>query len=190
MFLLASVVNVVRKMNSQQSRGNPHEKVVFLFGAGIAQWYTFIITIALSPFRCKLQIDGSYTLTASPSLDCYDYQWMKNWPIICIGLSYILLIPAYFFFILWKNRNNLTDPHFIRRYGYLILGIKPKLYWWNVFQLLRKTFLVMMIDLSNSLDSMMRVFLVLVALLAGMFFESLVQPRKDQNASSQTYVLL
>jgi hypothetical protein len=168
---------------------NPFEKSIFIIGSGLGPLYTFLITIALSPFRCLKQVDDSLTLVPSPNLDCYDANWSQNWGTILLGLSYIILIPAYFIFVLWRNRSNFESNQFYFRYRYLISGLKPQFYWWNVYQLLRKTLLVMMIDLTNSFDDFARKYLVFIALLGGMLVETLLQPRIKDSASRNFSIL-
>jgi hypothetical protein len=145
--------------------------------------YTSIMTMALAPFRCFKQVDGSFTLVPASNFNCYDDEWNKRLFPTMIGLMYVPLIPLFFIWILWKHKNNLKNNSFVFRYGYLIARLKPGLYWWNVFQLLRKALLVMLIDLTNNLDPFLRIFAVVLVLFALLFLETSLRPYNNDMIS-------
>jgi hypothetical protein len=116
-------------------------------------------------------------------MDCFDTAWKRNWPSIAMGLSYVIAIPFSFMFILWRHKGNYLNNVFLFRYGYLTAGFKPQFYWWNVFQILRKSALVMTIDLSNGLSTFLRMFLVIIMLVAGTFLEAMLKPRQEGHIS-------
>jgi hypothetical protein len=168
----------------QNNKANPFDRAIYLYGAGLGPLYTYLISVALSPFRCLRQEDGSLTLVASPSLDCFDIRWRGNWASIGIGLLNVILVPSIFIYVLWKYRRDFFDnKEFLFRYGYLTTGLKRKYYWWNVFQLFRKTLLVTTIDLSNNLNTFLRMFLVIGVLLCSILLETLCQPRQESSMS-------
>jgi hypothetical protein len=188
LLLIAAIVFVREKhknphVYAQKTRATPFERAMVVFGSCLVPMYTYLISVSMSPFRCFEQDNGSLTLVPSSNLDCYDELWSKNWPIITLGLLYVILIPGFFIFILWKYRGNHYNNTFYFRYGYLVAGLKPQFYWWNVFQLFRKSLVVMMIDLSNSLNTFLRMFLVVTVLLSGTLIETLLQPRREENVS-------
>jgi hypothetical protein len=178
-----------REFWEKRLRANPFERAGFLFGAALTPMYTYILSVAMAPFRCYKQGDGSYSLVPSPNLDCYDEQWWNQWAVITLGLLYVILIPVFFMFVLWKNRGHFTSNKFIFRYGYLISGLKSSFYWWNVYQLFRKTALVMVIDLTNSFDPFLRTFFVIIVLLFSMIMEVLLQPRQEEGFSRTASIL-
>jgi hypothetical protein len=49
---------------------HPFEKALSIYIFLLTSLYTFIVSVALSPFRCYPQADGSYTLIPNPSQDC------------------------------------------------------------------------------------------------------------------------
>jgi hypothetical protein len=173
----------------QKLHANPFEKAMWIFGAGVGPLYTYLISVAMAPFRCLKQIDGSYTLVPSPNLDCFDAQWNRNLATIMLGLLMVFLIPTFFIYILWKYRPDFSSNVFHFRYGYLVSGVKPKFYWWNILQLCRKTLVVMMIDLTNGSDPFLRTFLVIIIMFGFMHVESLLRPRPE-TSSSRSFSLL
>jgi hypothetical protein len=138
---------------------NPYERAIFLYSWGLSSMYTCICSIGFQPFRCYIQNDGSHTLVPAPYLDCFDSNWRENWFLVFLGLSYVILIPLYFFMILWIYKQNEFSNSFQFRYGFIVRGLKKKFYWWNLFQMLRKTVVVMTIDLTSSYNVYLRTFL-------------------------------
>jgi hypothetical protein len=112
---------------------SPFERAINLC---LSSLYTFIISFAMAPFRCFAQADGSFTLVPSPDLDCFDNQWIRNWPLICLGLLYILVIPIYFVCILYFYKPKQMSNAFYFRFGFLVLGYSggsnyfERRYWW------------------------------------------------------------
>jgi hypothetical protein len=91
LLLIAIIVQQYRKRENphywdKRLFPNPFERAIFLFGSGLSPLYTYIISVAMAPFRCFEQFDGSYSLVPSPNLDCYDDQWRSHWIAITIGL--------------------------------------------------------------------------------------------------------
>jgi hypothetical protein len=175
--------------NKQMLQANPFEKVLYIFGAGLGPLYTYMLTVAMAPFRCLKQVDNTFTLVPSPSLDCFDKQWNDNWATIILGLLVVLAIPAFFISVLVKYRNSFNSNTFNFRYAYLISGVKPQFYYWNVFLLFRKASIVMLIDLTNDFDPFLRTFLVAMMLLFFMFVDTMAQPRPE-DSSSRVFSLL
>jgi hypothetical protein len=186
--LLVSVSFFILKRNNpnlltDKRKPNPFDRAVFLYFSGLAALYTYIISLAMAPFRCLQQFDGSLTLVRSPELDCYDVEWRKHWFVIVLGLSYIIAVPACFGYILWTYHRNKYSNAFQFRFGFLVRGYKKNFYWWSLFQLFRKTFLVMVIDLSSSYNPYLRTLMVLLVLLSTVLVEAITQPRIEGSLS-------
>ena len=77
-------------------------------------------------------------------------------------------MPAYFFYILRKNKDlienidnaaerDLSDKNkieiFVRRWGFIILGMKPEFYFWEIVVMLRKTIMIFATDSLSSISS-------------------------------------
>jgi hypothetical protein len=157
---------------------HPHfDDVISFYISGLLGLYTFLVITAMSPFRCFLQIDGSYTLIPSSNLNCYDKEWYTHLFVIVLGVLQIFLIPMVLSFTLWRNRSRLNKNAFLWRFGSLTAPYKPEFYYWEIFVLFRKTALVLLIDLSNSLSSFLRVYIVILFLLIFSVIDMFVRPR-------------
>jgi hypothetical protein len=95
LLLIASAVSLVHKAQGNRSvnqyLADPFDKAIYFYSLGLVSMYTFIINIALTPFRCYQQSDGSMTLLPASHLDCYDSQWKQNWFSITVGILSPLL---------------------------------------------------------------------------------------------------
>jgi hypothetical protein len=164
-------------------KASPFDNAISFYLSGLGSLYTFIINLSTNPFRCFQQIDGSYTLVPASYLDCYDLSWKQNYFSIVTGLAYIALIPVIFGCILWKLKTNSSNNIYIFRFGVLTKEFKKEYWWWGLFQLFKKTLLVMLINLTSNSNPFFRSFLVLLVLLFTLFVETLLQPRIESSTS-------
>jgi hypothetical protein len=162
---------------------DPFERGIYFYSAGLLAMYTFLLSIALSPFRCFEQVDGSWTLVPAPYLNCFDDNWNKHGVSTFFGLLYIILIPLFFAYLLYIYPSNEYNNAFHFRFGFLVKGFRRKFYWWGLFLLFRKTVLVMTIDLSSSYNLHLRAFFALIVLVSCSFIEAAIQPRIESSAS-------
>jgi hypothetical protein len=111
-------------MLRRKTVANPFERAIFMYSNGLLALYTFIISIALAPFRCFKQEDGSQTLVPASSHNCFDSAWKQNGLTISLGLIYVMIIPLYFagILVLYHKNNRVSSNYFEFRYGFLVRG--------------------------------------------------------------------
>jgi hypothetical protein len=162
-------------MLRRKTVANPFERAIFVYSNSLLALYTFIISVALTPFRCFKQEDGSRTLVPASSHNCFDSDWFQNWPTIGLGLLYVILIPVFFsrILILYNENNSQSSNSFHFQYGFLVKQYKREYYWWSMFQVFKKVVLVMVIDLTTNFATYLRTFLVLVELLSTILLETI-----------------
>jgi hypothetical protein len=163
-----------------QSLPSPVDRAIALYLKMIMGMATYVVMVGFAPFRCYLQMDGTYTLVPSSDLNCYDEQWMSHINIIVLGLAQIFLLPLLVLLIFRIYRGHLDENRFKWRFGLLTLSYLDQFYWWEVVVLFRKLVFVMVVDLTNDFDSYLRVFLAEVVLILGIFVEYIYQPRKAE----------
>jgi hypothetical protein len=164
---------------------NSLESAVGIYLSVLAGMYIYVLTMSLEPFRCFQQVDGSFTLVASPNYDCYDREWNHNKGFIIFGVLHIVAIPVAIAFLLFWGKKNVSENRFFRIFGLLTNQNKDKYYWWTLFLMMKKTLLVFVVDLTNNLTTPLRSLLVLIILLSAMFLETLVNPRRNEIFSSR-----
>jgi hypothetical protein len=177
----ASVVYFYYRWNypiliTKRSAASPFEIALSMYLAILVGLYIYMLTIALEPFRCFQQADGTLTLVASPNLDCFDATWSQNMFSIVVGLLYIIGIPSFLILAFWKYRNSVETNEFHWRFGLLTSPYNRKYFWWSIYLLTKKTLLVMLIDLTNDYTIYIRTFIVLLLLLSALFIESICKP--------------
>jgi hypothetical protein len=182
---VAYLIQFVRKPNDLHSRkvANPFERAFSLYiGAGIGL-QTYLISIGLAPFRCFQQLDGTYTLVSASKYNCYDSEWRSHGLVISIGLIQIGLpiIALVVIFCLAKSRRQ--ENSFMWVFGMLMFNYKDQFYWWEGVLVVKKVAFVMIVDLMNGYNRHLRVFLAEGVLIAGVFLETLCQPRVDLSVS-------
>jgi hypothetical protein len=156
------------------------DKCISLLLMLTSTFYTFVLSMILSAFRCYPQEDGTFTLLPSPSLDCYDSEWYKHVWIIVLGIMFLAYFPVQIGIVLWKNRRNLQSNVFFARYGVLVSPFKERYFYWEVVLMLRKVFLICLVDLTNGMAISERSFILICFLFAEMFSDVLVNPFKDK----------
>jgi hypothetical protein len=147
----------------------------------LSTFYTFVLGMVLSAFRCYPQEDGSYTLLTSPSHDCYDSEWYSYLWIIIFGMLFLVYFPIQLAFVLWRNRAKINSNAFFYRYGVLVAPYKAQYFYWEVVLLIRKLILICLVDLTNGMPSSERAFILICFLILELFLDFLSNPFKEEN---------
>jgi hypothetical protein len=194
LFFISTMVLVVKRSREKdyilrlQKRitAHPYEKALSIFIFLITSLHTFILSVVLSPFRCYPQADGTSTLIPKPSEDCYGFTWRRNLPFIVFGLFQILAIPCFLLYICWNFKAQKSNNFFLWRYGILFRPYKDEVFYWEVIVMLRKTFFVLLVDISNGLKKSLRIYLTMLFLLMSFLAEGLLRPHQKQGVSTFT----
>jgi hypothetical protein len=169
---------------NRQFSASPFERAFSVFLFLITSLFTFIVSIAFSPFRCSLQVDGSYTLIPKPSEDCFSTEWFSHLWLTLIALSFILFVPVVLFFKLRSFKGRFQSNIFVWRYGILTHVYKEKYYYWEILSMLRKSVIVVIVDLFSDFPVSLRYFVLVTFLLVWMSLESWIQPFKHEGFST------
>jgi hypothetical protein len=157
------------------------DKCIALLLMLLSTFYTFVLGMILTVFRCYPPEDGTHTLLSSPSLDCYDSEWFSNLWIIIIGIMFLIYFPLLLAFILWKNRSKIYSNTFFFRYGILVKPYKMQFFYWEVILLIRKLILICLVDLTNGMPNTERAFILICFLILELFLDFLVNPFQEEN---------
>lgn len=105
--------------------------------------YPSVCNTILQLYKCE-EIEGKYYLTEDLSLECYNDMWDKY----AIGggwmmLLYIIGIPLFFYLKLrdLHKKNLLSKKEYVYKYGFMYLGYKDNMWWFEILELVRKTIL-------------------------------------------------
>lgn len=95
------------------------------------------------------------------------HQALINWVSVPAILIYVIGMPLYFLRVLYLNKKNIFNIKdkenldvsdqtaievFVQRWGFLILGLKPEFWFWEIVVMLRKTIMIFATDTLSSIS--------------------------------------
>jgi hypothetical protein len=187
--VLASGIYVVtwirnRDAFTQHKVATPFEKGLSVYLFLLTSLFVYQLSVAFAPFRCFPQIDGTYTMLPNPQENCFDTTWKRNSGVTAVALIEVIVIPLGLAALLYRYRNDRQSNFFEWRYSVLTRNYKDQFYWWEIFSMLRKAALVMIIDLTNGLSSYFRTYIVVLFLIVSMAVDSILRPYKFEGAAT------
>ena len=105
--------------------------------------YPSVCNTILKMYKCE-EIEDKYYLSEDLSLECYDEMWDKyaigGGFMMCL---YIIGIPYFFYRKLKYYHDNdlLSRKEIVYKYGFMYLGYKEDMWWFEILELMRKTIL-------------------------------------------------
>jgi hypothetical protein len=94
--------------------------------------YSYLVSSSASPLKCRYS-NGSYVMYDNPSTFCFDEDWKSNLGfVVFFCFLYGLGVPSLLFYVLFKNKDFLDSPEFLKRYGSLTTYYSPRFYWWEL----------------------------------------------------------
>lgn len=102
--------------------------------------YTLLIAALLEPFFCIAQVDGTYTMSANPSVQCYSDTWKHKVLsyFVPLGCLYGLVFPVRVFVVLYFNRKTIDSARFENFFGFLTNSCRREMYWYELEVILNK----------------------------------------------------
>jgi hypothetical protein len=117
-------------------------RVVPLLIVLVITMYTFLISSALSPLKCKFA-NNQFVMYDNPSALCFDDEWYGKLPLVILFcIFYGLILPSIIISMFYKNRKNLSDPKFLSRFGALIRNYKDSYFWWDLIPMVKRAIFV------------------------------------------------
>jgi hypothetical protein len=177
--------NVEEKRQPKHKEPSLSAKITHAFVFILVSMYTFLATNAFQPLQCLRQPDGTSTLIADPSQDCYTSNWFSNLPVvILISLATVVAIPCWLMYSLFKNRDNLNSFSFLSRFGTLIEPYNEKLYWWEMFQVAKKTLFAVVVNSSQNYPESERLYYVIMFVFIMLVIENVARPYKFESVNA------
>ena len=112
-------------------------------------------------------------------------------------LFWVIGLPSYFFFVLKKNKNlikNLENKDdlpkaerfgvesFMKRYGFLFLGVNFEYYYWEVCVMIRKTAVIFATEFLSSVAGVVQVLVAIIILVAAGMLVIKLRPFEGEEA--------
>jgi hypothetical protein len=153
-------------------------------GSTMVQFYTNSVSTSLSPFNCKKQPGGSYSLAKDPSVECFQAQWNSFLPLFTVGaLFYVFLVPMCLCYIFWKHRHNHGSIEFHQSYHSLTYPYKYRFYYWELVVMLKRTFFVISTDFFSSADYAVKYGVAILVLFIFFWLDSAYLPYQTMSTN-------
>jgi hypothetical protein len=167
--LLQEFVSQRRMIKDSKSKKSLSSRIAATIGFILIALYTSSISVALTPFNCKMQPNGTYTLLKDSSIICYDAEWYNHlWVVILAILLCPIAVPVGLFLIYFKKRNHHNSVSFLKTYDLLVSPYRPPYYYWELVVLMKRTFFVLSTDFLGEFSYSVRYSVSIVVL--GTFF--------------------
>lgn len=148
---------------------------VFLFSS----MFTKLATTVFKPLQCLIQPDGTFTMIMSPTQNCYEGDWLQNYPyVIALSIALLGVAPLCIIIEFWRNRGNTDSLEFDWKYGALTRPYRKKYYWWELVATVKKTVYVALVDVLADVTQYARLFYLICFLMAFMGLENTIRPYK------------
>jgi len=91
-------------------------------------------------------------------------------------LFYVVGIPVWFIYLLYKHRNELNAAHVQRSYGFLYSCYRKERFWWEVVQQLRRVLLAFFLTIVPFTYASLGVVVVMVILVVSIALQHTMRP--------------
>ena len=131
------------KQKEKQFFSTIHNRFIYILVLLTFLLYPSVSNTILRIYKCE-EIDNNWYLSSDLNIQCFDNTW--NSYSICAGLFiflYIIGIPLFFYNKLnyLQSHNKLNDSTISYRYGFMYMGYKDNMWWFEILELTRKTIL-------------------------------------------------
>lgn len=157
------------------------------FMLSVSLLYMLPIRACLEFFACSsAQADGTFALKASPNLSCFTTWWYQALPVALVAVAlYVFFVPACFFLVVRRNRLNLDNVTFRRRWGPIFLSFRSSCATWGALDLIEKVAFAATSTLLSFFVSL-QVATITLILVVGLLLTSSARPfRKEVDYRTQ-----
>ncbi|KAJ5078107.1 g protein-coupled receptor-related [Anaeramoeba ignava] len=175
---------------SKQKRKTLYNNLINSYTTILSFIYLFISFKALQIFDCKKQTSGVYTFEGDPSLFCYEKWWkdLLPWAIVCL-IVYVIGIPVIFIILFFVSSKKLDEKTFDLRFGLLCSRYTKRWFFWEIFIMIRKLFLIIS-QLFISFDSIFQSVICVIVLLCALVFQVNSKPFVSDRHNKLEFVLI
>ena len=160
-----------------------HNRMVYILVLVVFVMYPGVSNSILKLYKCE-EIEGNWYLSSDLSIKCYDKFW-ETYAIIggIFIFIHILGIPLLFFNILryYKNKGELSSDLISYRYGFMYMGYRDDMWWFEILELMRKTLLSASIIYLEETPT--RIVISMYICLMYLLYITYKKPLKDVNDS-------
>jgi hypothetical protein len=150
-------------------------KFGFIFVVVGSVFYTIIFSTLISPFNCKAQSDGSYSLWNDSSITCYSPEW--NSQIYIVYIFFALYVGCFFGYIFYEYAfyRFSKSEEITETFLYLTNSYKKSTYWWELIYLIKKVCLIV-VGFLFSEEQGSRYFVMIILLVIFLVLDIFAHP--------------
>lgn len=143
--------------------------------------YTLLATTSVEPFDCIEQPSGMWTMVSDPTQTCFDDHWRRWFGVsLFFCLFYLIILPFTLGSFFYVFRGWFKSSRFKETFGSLTLPYQKDFFWWEFVNIAHKSGVVAVGQLSAaSASRSVRLFLVVLTVVARMYLENTFQPYAD-----------
>lgn len=132
-----------------------HSRYFYGFSMIMTICYTFLVSKTIQPLNCVKQEDGTWRMAYDIKTTCYTSAWYAETlpPVFASTLVYVVGIPTFTMFVLWKYRKDLFGNTFLSYYGGLVLPYRDRYVWFEVVNMIRKATIAILLEFNGSFES-------------------------------------
>ncbi|EAR99909.2 transmembrane protein, putative (macronuclear) [Tetrahymena thermophila SB210] len=106
-----------------------------------------ILSFIIQLLSCRIINRKPYIL-ANITQRCYTHQYYYYSLILVfpVFLVFVVGIPGFFFLKLYSNRQNITDPRIVMKFGYLLREYKKDRYYWEFVRMIERMGLIFVLN--------------------------------------------
>lgn len=150
-----------RRLDLRFKRGMRKFWKMFLFTLFLI--YPSVSSIVMRLYDCH-KIEGTWYLWADFTIQCETAKWRERALInILFVIIYPIGIPAFFFFLLWRNRHELRSPEVMVALGFLYGAFEIDIWWFEMVDMSHKLFLTSILTFFASRQQLPAAMVALVA---------------------------
>ncbi|EAR89113.3 transmembrane protein, putative (macronuclear) [Tetrahymena thermophila SB210] len=158
MFLIKGIIFILSLFNSNQYFNN---QMYNTKNMAISSLIVFMYLVIQNIYQAALQIifcqelDNKYYMKSQMDQICYTKEHNKYlFFLICpILLIIVITYPLILFYLIYHNKQYMFIRHrsvIIRRYGYIISGLKQNRWWWEFIRIYQKFIIIFLATFFNS----------------------------------------
>jgi hypothetical protein len=159
------------------------QRVMSLFSFVVVTLYTLAISTVVQPFNCAKQPDGSYLLTKSSNISCFNSDWLWHLPwVVIFMLVYGIAFPAVITYFFVKYRRDVNTAWFQSRFRSLVSPYSMMFFYWELVIMLKRSIFVVSNDfMSLSNSYLVKYFIGIGLLCAYLWIDVNIRPYRQDS---------
>lgn len=168
-----------------------YSRYLYSFFTVLIAMYTTVVSSATAPFNCVATAEGVYSINRNLSIACYEETWFSELPkVFFLSFLYLIAFPVTLLIVLWKNRHHSSKGWFLVLFGAFSLPYRFEFCFWEVVNILRRCFIVLVIDFTSNLSGLnnLRIFFVLVVFFTNLVAQVFFEPYRTKTNNDLTFI--